>query len=254
MKATFITLALMAGVTVASAAVTAHTSLTGGDITANSGSTFGSLTLKTDMTTGNPSSFDALNFLSDTVNITGGNFFASDYTISLWLTTAQLSTDKVLFIYSGSTASNDYGYNGYTWNAESKTITVGRGNYTAGNHSISYQDRQDSNALTISDTDELVNLTFAVSGSNGSQVVTIWQNGEEIQTLSSYNGNMNNGNEKTKMILSFDTNTTYGDIAITNEKLTTAEQIASLAVVPEPTTATLSMLALGALALRRRRA
>ena len=44
----------------------------------------------------------------------------------------------------------------------------------------------------------------------------------------------------------------YGTIAITNRTLTTSKEIAGLAI-PEPATATLSLLALAGLAARRRR-
>ena len=226
---------------------------TGGTVYASAGSTYGSLTLNYDMTTGKPSSFNAYSTtLNSVVNIYGGNFYAKDYTVSLWLTTAQLTSDKMLFAYCGLTGSDAAGYNGITWNSASNTITLGQGNYVANDHSITYSsNKQTSNAITLSPGDDLINLTFSVVGANGSQTATIWVNGKNVQTLASYDGNMNNSADPIKLL--FDTNTTYGRIAITNEALTTAAQIATLANMPEPTTATLSLLALVGVAARRRR-
>ncbi|MGN0821145.1 MAG: PEP-CTERM sorting domain-containing protein [Akkermansia sp.] len=227
---------------------------TGGTVNASAGSTYGSLTLNYDMTTGNPSSFNAYSTtLNSVVNIRGGDFYAGDYTVSLWLTTAQLTSDKVLFSYSGSTSGQVQGYNGITWNSTNKTITIGQGNYTSADHSFAFYDSnyKTTNAITLNPSDDLINLTFSVKGESGSQTATLWVNGMEFQTLESYNGNMNNPGDT--MLLHFDTNTTYGRIAITNEALTTVAQIAALANVPEPATATLSLLALVGVAARRRR-
>lgn len=238
------------------AADVASVTPTGGSVTASAGSTYGCLTLNSGMTTGSPSAFNSYSStLNSDVNIKGGNFYAGDYTVSLWLNTAQLTSDKVLFIYSGSTGSDTAGYNGITWNSASNTITLGQGNYVASTHSITYTaNKQTSDAITLSPGDDLINLTFSVVGVNSSQTATIWVNGEKVQTLASYNGNMNNSADT--MLLLFDTNTIYGRIGITNEALTTAEQVASLAnatYVPEPATATLSLLALSGLMVRRRR-
>lgn len=264
MKTLFAILAIAAAGT-AMAANVAWVTPSGGTITASKGDTFGSLTLPYNMPTGNPASYTFYNdALKGKVNIGGGNFFANGYTVSLWLTTTQLESGKVLFAYAGDNASSDdYGANGIVWNSDN-TITIGRGKYATQGTTTSAAvftfgtnttepDKATSSAITLSSSASLINLTFSVACSGGMQTTTIWVNGGEIETLTSYKGNMNGGNANTRMNLYLDPATTYGWVAITNEALTTAEQIAALATVPEPTTATLSLLALAGLMARRRR-
>lgn len=228
---------------------------TGGSLTVSAGSTYGKLTLNYDMTTGSPSGHeDYSDALKNVVDIKGGSFYAGDYTVSLWLPTAQLSSDKVLFFYCGDDSSQFQGSNGITWDSDNKKITIGQGQYVVADRQFNFfnngTNSSTSDAITLGD-DNLINLTFSVKGASGSQTATLWVNGENVQTLASYNGNMNS--EATPMKLFFDPNTVYGRIAITNEALTTAAQIATLANMPEPSTATLSLLALVGLAARRRR-
>lgn len=56
---------------------------------------------------------------------------------------------------------------------------------------------------------------------------------------------MNGGNENTQMLYHLNTGVSYGTIGLTNEKLVSSDQVVSFAsrVVPEPATATLSLLA-----------
>lgn len=226
---------------------------TGGIVHAPAGSTYGSLTLNYDMTTGRPSTY--YDDRESLVNIRGGDFYAGNYTLSLWLTTDQLVDNKVLFAYSGTYVStNAQGYNGVTWNAQSKTITIGHGKYTPDSHSFEFYtgNSTTSGAITLNSSDNLVNFTFSVTSSDGTMTPTLWVNGVKFQALDSYNGKMNDSNPA-KILTLFDTDTTYGRISMTNVALTTADQIADLANVPEPTTATLSLLALMGLAARRRR-
>lgn len=237
----------------ATAADVAWVTPTGGSVTAPAGSTYGSLTLNYDMTTGSPSSHeDYSDVLNSVVDIKGGSFYAGDYTVSLWLPTEQLSTNKILFFYCGGNSNQVQGCNGITWDADNKKITIGQGQYVVDGRQFNFygSNKSTSGAITLGG-DNLINMTFSVKGGDGSQTATLWVNGEKVQTLAAYNGNMNN--EATPMKLFFDPNTVYGRIAITNEALTTAAQIATLANVPEPATATLSLLALSGLILRRRR-
>lgn len=257
----YITIAalLAAGTAFANAAESGTLTLTGGT-TYDAGTTVGAITLSQDMTTGTFAAWQVQPAGTDGVlpSIYGGDFYAGDYTLSLWLDTSALSSvtgELLLFAYSGSVSSNTYGYNALVWDATNSCFKMGRGNFTANNMGVAWAgtDYASSSTVTLSEGN-LHNVTIAVSGANQSQTATYWVDGIELGTADSYAGNMNNKDEK--MGYYFNTNVTYGDISLTNEKLTTqADIIAFAAPVPEPSA--FGMLAgLGALALvasRRRR-
>lgn len=251
MKKTLITLMVLAGAAVA--ADTQYVDFSGKG-TIEAGATFGAITLEEAMSYGSPTGWNGQFGKTPDVNITGGNFFAGDYTLSLWVKTASLSTtgNTLLFAYSGSTSSNTHGYNGIVWDGANKTLTIGRGDFTANNMQIAWAgtDYSTSNALTFQG--DMVNFTIAVSGKSGSQTATIYVNGTESGTLASYNGNMNGGNASTQMGYYVNNNLQYGTIGLTNEKLGSSEEVIAFAI-PEPATATLSLLTLAGLAARRRR-
>lgn len=197
MKTLFAILAIAAA-GAAMAADVAWVTPSGGTITASKGDTFGDITLTYGMTTGNPTAYDS--YKDSLVNIFGGNCYAGDYTLSLWLTTDQLKSSKVLFAYCANTSSSDArACNGITWNANN-TITVGQGLYNQSTHSYSFY--SDSNGvsnsvtstqITLNDTDRLVNFTFSVTSSEGTMKPTLWVNGVKIGELGSYTGKMNGG-------------------------------------------------------------
>ena len=113
------------------------------------------------------------------------------------------------------------------------------------------QNRGDVSEASVVLGGGLLNVTLAATGANQSQSVDVYVNGSLLDTLS-YNGNMNgNSNPINSWI---NPALTWGEVKWTNEKLG-AEQIAGFAglQVPEPASASLGILGLAALMMRRRR-
>ena len=127
---------------------------------------------------------------------------------------------------------------------------MGDGNLNTSNGSFT-QDRGDVSETFVVLGGGLLNVTLSVTGADQSQSVDVYVNGSLLDTLS-YNGNMNgNANPISSWI---NPNLTWGEVKWTNEKLG-AEQIAGFAglQVPEPASASLGILGLAALMMRRRR-
>ncbi len=153
---------------------------------------------------------------------TGGNFYAGDYTFEFMIfDEADVSTSgTTLAAYYGGSKGDTYGQNWYTLtNTDGNiTLTVGRGNGST------YQDNK-----TFTGLETGVVYTVSNVGADQSQTVTL--TGGDINSTVNYAGNMNGGDADTTMTVTF--NQTFA--------------------VPEPATATLSLLALAGLAARRRR-
>lgn len=221
------------------------------------GTTVGELTLEEVMTTGSPSSYSNIHSGASGTNITGGNFYAGDYTLSLWLDASSLSPtgESVLFAYSGGTFSGDTRTNAIAWNGADNTLKLGRGNLNTDTLSMSWGGSVTSSPLTL--LDGLNNITIAVgsvtTGANNETSATVWLNGVNVGSLAPYNAKMNGGNANTQMSYLVNPNLTYGNVLLTNMKLETSTEIATFALMPEPTTATLGLMALAGLAARRRR-
>ena len=250
MKKTLIAVLALAGITVGADVGVAE--FTGGT-TYKAGTSYGALTLSYDMTTGVDSNLGIT--FSPNVNIKSSWewFSAGDYTVSLWVDSASLTSNQILFGYCGSWKSNASGYNGLTWNAESKTLTLGQGEWKAADKTFTYTQSSVSGDLSSYITDGLTNITLAASSAyNGKMTADIWINGSKVDTLATYNGDMQNGNAQMQYFVGLN-GASFGNIILTNEKLSTAEQIKYLATVPEPSTATLTLLALFGLATCRRR-
>lgn len=181
----------------------------------------------------------------------GGNFYASSYTISLWLDTSSLTagTQTALFGYYGTNAAQNYGANALYLTSDAK-LGMGDGNLNISNGSFT-QNRGDVSETSVVLSEGLLNVTLSVTGANQSQSVDVYVNGSLFDTLS-YNGNMNgNRNPITSWI---NPNLTWGEVKWTDETLGT-EQIAGFAglQVPEPASASLGILGLAVLMMRRRR-
>ena len=175
-----------------------------------------------------------------TIPVVAGNCWSGDYVLTFTLAqdyTLQHGGSMVAF-YRGSATNDNYGYNAITLGGtnEALTLTVGRGrvydtlNNATGigaNTTMAFQD-----SVTFDTTiAKGVEYTLSVAGATGAMTPTLsWVDAEGIAqslTANSYNGNMN-GNA-------------------------TLVYAVNTELIPEPATATLSLLALAGLAARRRR-
>lgn len=229
-----------------------------GGVSYEAGTTVGELTLEEVMTTGSPSSYSNIRSGASGTNITGGNFYAGDYTLSLWLDASSLSPtgESVLFAYSGGTFSGSPYSNAIAWNGADNTLKLGRGSLNTDTLAMSWNNNfVTSSPLTL--LDGLNNITIAVGSvttSAGNETsATVWLNGVNVGSLASYDARMNGGDADTEMSYLVNPNLTYGNVLLTNMKLETSTEIATFALMPEPTTATLGLMALAGLAARRRR-
>ena len=163
-----------------------------------------------------------------------GDFWASDYefTFTLGDLYSMDCYGTVLGYYAGTALNNDYGCNAIVLGGsdEALTLTIGRGKVTNTDDGAIAIDTGFVFKENVTFTTEIqkgVTYTLSVTGANQAMTPTLtWEGGSE--TLASYNGNMNGYKAAMNVV------------AHTN--------------IPEPATATLSLLALAGLCARRRRA
>ena len=180
--------------------------------------------------------------------VVAGNCWSADYTFTFTLTDDFTMEDfgTVLGFYRGTAVNDTYGYNAIVLGGsdEALTLTIGRGraydtvdNATGidADTTFTFAGGAKDKVTFTTTIQKGVEYTLSVTGGNQSMTPTLtWDGGSE--TLASYEGNMN-GNAAFTVVVNPGT--------ITKEVATPA--------VPEPATATLSLLALAGLASRRRR-
>ena len=183
-----------------------------------------------------------------TAPVLAGNCWSADYTLTFTLDELYTleNSGSVLGFYRGSEVNNSHGYNAIVLGGsdEALTLTVGRGrayDTVDGATGISADTYftfapEATDKVTFTTTlQKGVTYTLSVTGGDQAMTPTLtWEGGSE--TLTSYKGNMN-GNAALTSALN------KGTITIEKQDPT----------IPEPTTATLSLLALAGLAARRRR-
>lgn len=232
--------------------------------TPTSGTTYPAGTPTTTPTVVTANSMTFGNFASNTALGTGaipigGNFYASDYSLSIWLNTSSITSTTTLFGYYGTdpNGGGGYGANALVLNTDG-TLTLGDGKLDTSTGAFTNQ-RGSTSAGTIAlggVSGGLVNLTLSVVGADGSQTATIYYNGNQLETLSSYNGNMNGSVSQPNMNSYLNPNLIYGTV-LTQDGTLTAGQVAGfagLAAVPEPSTFVLvGIFGMGILFLFRRR-
>ena len=170
-----------------------------------------------------------------------GNCWSGDYTLTFTLDELYTLEDSgsIIGFYRGSATNDTYGYNAIVLGGtdEALTLTVGRGRAFNTENNATGIDKETyftfagaaGDKVTFTTTIQKgVTYTLSVTGASQAMTPTLtWAGGSE--TLAAYNGNMN-GNATFTNVLNAGTIT-----------------------VPEPATATLSLLALAGLAARRRR-
>ncbi len=176
-----------------------------------------------------------------------GNCWSGDYEFTFTLDDAYTmeNSGTVLAFYRGSAVNDTYGYNAIVLGGseDALTLTVGRGraNATVDNATginadttFTFAGAADDKVTFTTTIQKGVTYTLTVTGGDQSMTPTLtWADGSE--TLASYKGNMN------------------GNAALTSVVNPGVSYTVELPAVPEPTTATLSLLALAGLAARRRR-
>ncbi len=163
------------------------------------------------------------------------NFWSNSYELTFTLDeTYTLADGTILAGYWGADANGSLGANAIVLGGTdgALTLTIGRGDFNnLSNNEISADTtfNMTSDAYTFNAQIETgVTYTLSVTGGNQSMVPTLtWADGTETGT--SYKGNMNGDADPIR----------YG--------------VNNTLIVPEPATATLSLLALAGLAARRRR-
>lgn len=264
MKKTLASLLILGGLAFADTTTSSHT-FSGSNSYEAGTEVFSGYELTSSMTTGSANAFTAAKDDLKSTNITIGDYYIGNYTASAWVETSSLNSNHVILAFSHATASDQYGYNGLVWNATDHTLTLGRGNFSAAGDSIAFKDGPGASSdlsSFYSSNDALVNFTLSSSGQGNQQTVTLYVNGQEAYTYSAYTTSMNGSggagaNTETYTWVS-QGGVKYGTVSLTNEALTSATAVQDFIGVkakgvPEPTTGTLSLLALAGLCARRRR-
>ena len=181
-----------------------------------------------------------------TAPTTAGNYWVNDYVFEFTLTEDYTISDfgSVLAVYWGDQATNSDAGKGYSCSAiyltetgRALTLNVGDGTTNENLNEVNITSTTtftNQRGTTFSDVTIQTGITYTLSVTGANQAMTpslTWEGGSS--TAKSFNGNMNGGNQGN---------------ATTKYKVNVGT-----VTIPEPATATLSMLALAGLAARRRR-
>ncbi len=174
---------------------------------------------------------------------TGGNYYGGDFSFTFTIPSADLiGADTMLAYYRPNSDSNNPDSNIFMLhNTDGAiTLTVGRGDLMA-NGTFSAWYGSDNKTFTTTLQQDVV-YTISSKGADQSQTVTLSADGMTSESVN-YAGNMNGGgNGGTNPIVTY-----------FNQDFAVKTSEGGSDNIPEPTTATLSLLALAGLAARRRR-
>ena len=182
-----------------------------------------------------------------TAPVVAGNCWSGDYVFTFTLDDAYTmeNSGTVLAFYRGNSVNDTYGYNAIVLGGteDALTLTVGRGRAydtesgaTAidADTTFTFAGAADDKVTFTTTIQKGVQYTLTVKGGDQAMTPTLkWADGSEV--LAAYKGNMN------------------GNATLTYAVNPGVSYTVELPAVPEPTTATLSLLALAGLAARRRR-
>ncbi len=172
---------------------------------------------------------------------TGGNFYGGSFEQDFKIDSGNFAETVLMAYWGNNSSAQNPSANAYFIKAENNlvTITVGRGHFNTYGDITStwswYVSDYKTGSFTFAKDDTLLTTyTLKVTGGDQAQQVTVTDcDGVALITFEAYNGNLNGGDNG-------------ADTPIT-------AQMNRQFAIPEPTTATLSLLALAGLAARRRR-
>ena len=184
----------------------------------------------------------ALTITEDTTMAPGGNYYAGSFDFTFEVLDIPSETDYILGYYASASASGGYSGNVFTLTNTNGALTLSLDRV----HSISVSDGEITGTGTVTNSSvftadgaayQLTMGTYKVDylgGTNGAAAADLYLDGVKVASFTGGNHNMNGGGDGTATL----------NVVAKN----------GFQVIPEPATATLSLLALAGLCARRRRA
>lgn len=203
---------------------------------------------------------------SSTPDISSYSGYAKSYTVSMWLdvqSLIELDSAQILFAYYGLSLGSYPTANAIVWDPATQAIYIGSGEIVGSGESFSFGNQcVGSDIISLSSDNTSVNITLAVAGESNYQQATIYVNGEKLQTLQGYAGNLKSlFGSQAAIALNSKGDLLYNEVRLADCYMDEAGVVGILglskttteAKVPEPATGSLSLLALAGLCARRRR-